>query len=160
LLPYAVGETVVALREDGRRAFTYETGDTVVALAAGPQRLAVATVGGSVTVLDAQGEIVGEETFAGEIDAVRVDRLRVVVQRGRTLEARGGSLQRTWLLPARAQLQDLGSNRIVYVAAGRAYRIAVGTGEQRQLGAGTLAQAEGAQLFVASGRRVSLTRFR
>jgi hypothetical protein len=160
MLPYAVGRTVVVLRADGTRAFTYEADGDVVALAAGPQRLAVATSGGSVRILDARGEPVGQESFGGEIDAIRVDRLRVVVQRGRVLEARGPSVQRTWTLPARSRLEDLGSGKVVYVTGGQVRRIVVGTGAQRQLGLGTWAQGEGAQLFVAGGRRVVLTRFR
>ncbi len=162
VLPYAVGRDVIALRANGARRYAYEAEAEVVALAADGGRLAVATRGGVVTLLDAAGAPIQREEFAGELDAVRLTGRMVVVQRGRSHEIRGPYLEKTWTLPARAELQDVtagknvSASKAIYVVGGQVRRIALASGAQRQLGLGTSAGAEGARVALANGRRVTL----
>jgi hypothetical protein len=157
VLPYALDQTVVALRANGARRFTWRAAARVTALAAGEGELAVAAEGGLVTVLDAAGRTLREERFASDVGVVRLTGTGVLVQRGRMLELRAGDdgASRTWTLPARARLHDATADVALYVTGGqiRELRLAAAN-RQRQLGLGSHVQAELRTLVTATGRRV------
>lgn len=156
MLPYAVDDEVIALRVNGARRFAWTAPARVVALSAFGGELAVASAGGVVTILDASGTVLSTETFASEVQAVRLTGSALLVQRGRTLELRGGAT-RTWALPARARLADAQGNRAWYVAGGQIVELRLDTANRRrQVGLGSQAQAEGSRLATANGRRVLL----
>jgi hypothetical protein len=156
MLPYAVDRTVVVLRANGARRFTWTAPARVTALSAAAGELAVASAGGTVTVLDATGRVLRDETYDGEISAVRITGSGIVAQHGRTVELRGAGGPRIIDLPARAILQDAAGERVYYVLRGAVHSRSVTTGVDRTLGAGTLVQAEGARVAIASGRRVTV----
>ena len=158
ILPYALDRTVVALGSDGARRFTWRAPARVTALAALDGELAVASEGGEVTILDAQGRVTGTETFAGEIQALRLTGTGVLVQRGRTLELRSDGTARTWLLPARASLRDATANASLYVTGGQIRELRLDAfNRQRQLGLGSDVQAELASVATSAGRRVTVS---
>jgi hypothetical protein len=157
ILPYAVGDEVVALRVSGARRFAWTAPARVTALSALEGELAVASAGGVVTVLDADGDVLRTETFASEVQAVELTGNGLVVQRGRTLELRGPGGPRTWSLPARATLEDAQGARAYYVTGGQIRELRLdAVNRQRQLGVGSHVQVEGARLASSSGRRVLL----
>lgn len=157
MLPYAVDDQVVALRVNGARRFAWTAPARVVALSALGGELAVASAGGVVTVLDASGTVLRIETFASEVQAVRLTGSALLVQRGRTLELRGGGAPRTWLLPARARLEDAQGNRAWYVSGGQIVELRLdAANRRRQIGLGSHVQAEGSRVATSSGRRVVL----
>ncbi len=161
ILPYALDRTVVALRNDGARRFSWRAPARVTALAALDGELAVASEGGVVTILDAQGDVLGTETFAGEIQTVRLTGTGVLVQRGRTLELRSGDTTRTWQLPARATLRDATATAAFYVTGGQIRELRLdAVNRQRQLGLGSDVQAEILSVATSSGRRVTVTPLR
>lgn len=161
LLPYALERTVVALRSDGRRGFSWRAPGRVTALAALGGELAVASEGGEVTILDGGGDVVGTEAFAGEVRAVRLTGRGLLVQRGRTLELRSGGASRTWQLPAGAALEDASGAAAFYVAGGQIREVRLdAVNRQRQLGLGAHVQVEGSTVAVSSGRRVTVAPLR
>jgi hypothetical protein len=108
-----------------------------------------------VTVLDARGRVLGTETFATEIQAVRLTGAGMVVQRGRTLELRGPLLPRVWQLPAGARLEDADGDWAYYAHRTSISRIRLSAANVRQVVAGgTRAEVEGARVATSSGRRV------
>lgn len=155
ILPYAVDHTVVALRANGARRFSWTAPAHVVALAAKGGELAVASEGGVVTLLDASGRVLRRETFGGEIDEVRIAGDSLVVQHGRTLEVRGGRIA-IYSLVAGATLADAEGNRAVIVRRGKVSTFDLKTGFGGVAAAGSLAQVEGIRLSAASGRTVSV----
>ncbi len=158
ILPYALERTVVALRNDGSRRFSWRAPGRVTALGALDGELAVASEGGEVTILDAGGRVVGTETFAGEIQAVRLTGAGVLVQRGRALELRSGGTARSWPLPARASLRDATSTAAFYVTGGQIRELRLDAfNRQRQLGLGSDVQAELLTVATSLGRRVTVT---
>jgi hypothetical protein len=161
ILPYALGDTVVALRNNGSRRFSWRAPARVTALAALDGELAVASQGGEVTILDAGGDVVRRERLAGEIEAVRLTGAGVLVQRGRTLELRRGGSSRTWPLPARARLRDAVGARAFYVTGGQIRELRLDAfNRQRQLGLGSDVQAELTTVATSSGRRVTVAPLR
>ena len=158
LLPYALDHTVVALGSDGARRFSWRAPTRVTALAALGGQLAVASEGGEVTILDARGHVTATETFASEIQVVRLTGTGVLVQRGRTLELRSGGTTRTWLLPARASLRDANADAALYVTGGQIRELRLdAVNRQRQLGLGSDVQAELVSVATSAGRRVAAT---
>lgn len=156
LLPYAVDRVVVALRANGSRAFTWTAPARVVGFAARDGELAVATEGGVVTVLDARGRVLRAERFGTEIDAVRMTGDALVVQRGRTLELRGGRTA-IYSLVAGVKLADADGDRAVLVGGGKVRTLDLDSGRAGGgAGSGSLARLEGKRLAVASGRTVSV----
>ncbi len=155
LLPYAVDRTVVVLRANGARRFTWAAPARVVALAAKDGELAVATEGGLVTLLDGSGRVLRRETFGAEIQTVRIAGDSLAVQHGRTLELRGGRTA-TYSLVAGAALADADRDRAAIVRRGNVSTFDLDSGGGGVVAAGTLAQLEGARLSVASGRVVSV----
>jgi hypothetical protein len=160
LLPYAVDREVVALRTNGARRFAWTAPSRVVALSALDGELAVAQEGGRVTVLDPTGHALREESYAGEIAAVKLTGAGVLVQRGRTLEYRDGTGARwTAVLPAGARLADVaGATDALYVIRSEIRARRIGDARDVAVGRGTLAQVEGPWLATASGRRVTARR--
>ena len=155
LLPYAVDRTVVALRADGSRRFAWVAPTRVIALSARAGELAVASEGGVVTVLDAHGNVLRAESFGTEIDAVRFTGNALVVQRGRTLELRGGRTA-IYSISAGVKLADADGDRAVLVGGGKVRMIDLRDGRVQIVASGSLARLEGARLAVASGRTVSV----
>lgn len=155
ILPYAVDRTVVALRENGARRFSWSAPARVVALAAKGDELAVASEGGVVTLLDASGRVLRRETFGAEIDEVRIAGDSLVAQHGRTLELRGGRIA-IYSLVAGAKLADADGNRAVMVRRGKVSTFDLDSGFGGVAAAGSFAQLEGAKLAVAYGRTVSV----
>ncbi|MGH3071332.1 MAG: hypothetical protein ACRDNB_03560 [Gaiellaceae bacterium] len=155
LLPYAVDRTVTALRANGSRRFTWVAPAAVIGLSALDGELAVATKGGVVTVLDARGRVLRTERFAGEIDAIRLTGDALVVQRGRTLELRGGRAA-MYSLIAGVKLADAEGNRAVLVGGGKVRSFDLDSGSGGVVASGSLAGLEGMRLATASGRTVSV----
>jgi hypothetical protein len=158
ILPYALEQTVIALRANGARRFTWRAPARVTALAADGGVLAVATEGGVVTVLDAAGRVLREETFPGDIQVVRLAGAAVLVQRGRILDLRRGRSSRTWTLPARARLHDANGDAAFYVTGGQIRELRLdAVNRQRQLGLGSHVQTELLTVATGNGRRVVAT---
>ena len=154
ILPYAVERDVIALRVDGSRRFAWTAPARVTALAAVGGELAVASEGGVVTVLDAGGRVERTETFAGEVSAVALAGSGVVAQVGRRLVLRSG-VERSWLLPAGARLDDATATAAFFVTGGQVRRIRLADGSQRLLGLGADVRVESPRYSVAAGRRVT-----
>jgi len=155
LLPYAVEKSVVALRSNGGRAFSWTAPAVVVALATKNGEVAVATSDGKVTVLDARAQVSRIETYSGPVSVVKLTGTGLLAQRGRTLELRTGAVARTWPLPAGATLEDADALRAYYVARGRVHELTFATSSDRMVASGTNVQAEGSSVVVSSGRRVA-----
>lgn len=155
LLPYAVGRTVVALRPNGSRAFAWTAPGRVVGLSAQRGELAVATEGGTVTVLGERARILRVESYATEAQEVRLTGSAILVQRGRTLELRGGRTG-SWPVPAGFKLLDAEGNRAVLSGGGRVRTLDLRDGRIQTVAPGTLARIEGARLSIGSGRVVSV----
>lgn len=155
MLPYAVGRTATALRVDGSRRFAWTAATRVVALDASDGELAVAAEGGIVTVLDAGGRVLRAERFGSEIDAVRITGDTLAVQRGRTLELRGGRTA-IYSLVAGVKLADVDGKRAVLVGGGKVRTFDLDSGSGGVVGSGSIARLEGARLAIASGRTVSV----
>jgi len=157
ILPYALDRTVIALRASGARGFAWTAPTRVTALGALDGELAVASTGGLVTILDAAGRVLRTETFAGEVQVVRITGNGLLVQRGRTLELRGPGELRTWLLPARALLEDSTADAAYYVTRGQIRELRLdAVNRQLQLALGSHVQTEGPKLATSSGRRVTV----
>ena len=155
LLPYAVDRTVVALRANGSRAFTWTAPARVVGLAARDGELAVATAGGTVTVLGDRGRVLAAETFASEVDEVALTGNAVIVRRGRWLELAGGR-SASLAIPAGVRLADADGDLAVLVGGGRVRTVDLVTRKTRIVASGSLASLEGVRLAFASGRTVSV----
>ena len=155
ILPYALGRTVIALRANGARRFSWTAPARVVALSALDGELAVASAGGRVTVLDASGRILREERYASEVTAVKITGGGLLVQRGRVLELRNAGSPRTWTLPAGAPLDETaGRDRALYVVGGEARMLFLSGSRDVRLGTASHAEAEGLVIALASGRTV------
>lgn len=154
LLPYAVDRTVVALRADGSRAYTWTAPARVVGLSARGGELAVATVGGTVTVLGERGRVLSAETFSAEVQEVRLTGNAVIVQRGRWLEL-AGDRSASIAIPAGTRLADADGDQALLVGGGRVRTIDLLTRKTRIVASGSLARLEGARLAIASGRTVT-----
>ena len=155
LLPYAVGRRVIALAPTGQRRFTWDAPARVVGLSTVGGQVAVAQEGGRVTILEHHGWVVREESYSGEIDAVRLAFGAVTVQRGRTLERRGEG-RRTWRLPAGARLADATAEHAFYVARDGIHLLSFSTGRDRVIASGSRVAVDGPTIAVASARRVLL----
>lgn len=154
LLPYAVDRTVVALRANGSRAFSWTAPARVVGLTAHRGEVAVATVGGTVTVLGGRGRILSAETYASEVDEVRLTGNAVIVQRGKWLELSGGR-SATIPIPAGTRLADAEGDRALLVGGGRIRAVDLVARVTRIVASGSFARLEGTRLAIASGRTVS-----
>lgn len=155
LLPYAVGRRVVALRANGSRAFTWTAPARVVGVSALRGELAVAAAGGTVTVLAADGRVLRTEDYDTEVQEVRLTGNALAVQRGRSLELRGGRTG-TWTLPAGTRLADAEGTRTVLVGGGSVRTLDLGDGRIRTVAPGSHARLEAARLSIGSGRVVSV----
>lgn len=155
LLPYAVDRTVVGLRADGSRRFTWLAPAAVTGLSALAGELAVATTGGVVTTLDGSGRVLRTERFSGEIDAVRLTGGALVVQRGRTLELRGARTA-LYSLVAGVRLADAEGSRAVLVGGGKVRSFSLESGRAGVVTSGSLAGLEGTRLATAAGRTVGM----
>ena len=156
LLLYAVERTVIALRPNGARRFSWTAPARVVALAALEDRLAVAVEGGAVVVLDGNGRALRTEMFARTVDAVRLTRTGLVAQLGRSLELRQGGSVRTFSFPAGVRLADATSERAILISGDKVLRFELEAGRGRVIASGTSAALAGERLAVGSGRRVTL----
>ena len=155
ILPYAVGRAVVALRENGSRAFAWTAPGRVVALAAGDGEVAVASAGGVLTVLDGGGRVLSTERYGAEIDVVRLTGDTLAVQHGRTLELRG-SRTVLYSLVGGVRLADAEGSRAVLVGGGKVRSFDLGSGSGGVVASGTLADLESGRLASASGRIVGV----
>lgn len=155
ILPYAVDRSVVALRVNGARGFSWTAPGRVVALAANGGELAVASEGGVVTVLDSSGRVLRRETYGSEIDVVRITGDSLAVQRGRTLEIRGGRIA-IYSLIAGKVLADAEGGRAALVGGGQVNTFDLDSGRAGVAAPGSLASLEGSRLAIASGRTVSV----
>jgi hypothetical protein len=155
LLPYAIGRKVIALAPTGQRRFTWTAPARVVGMSTVGGQVAVAQEGGRVTILEHHGWVVGEESYDGEIDAVRLGFAVITVQRGLTLELRG-QIRRTWTLPVGARLEDATAAHAFYAARGRIHRLAFSTGRDHVIASGAHIAVDGTTIAVASGHRVRL----
>ena len=158
ILPYAVDRTVIALGANGARRFSWTAPARVVALSALDGELAVATEGGEVTVLDGAGSIVRNESYASEIQVVKITGNGLLVQRGRALELRNAGTPRIWMLPPVARLEDAADARAYYVARGRLYAQSLAGAQTRIVGAGSHGAVEGLAIAVSQERLVRLLR--
>jgi hypothetical protein len=157
VLPYAVDREVIALRTNGARRFAWTAPAPVTALSALGNELAVASEGGVVTVLDGGGNVVRTERYTSDLQAIELTGDALVAQRGRRLELRGAGGPRTWLLPARARLDDAQGTRAYYVTGGQIRELRLdAVNRQRQLALGSHVQVEGSRLATSIGRRVLL----
>lgn len=156
LLPYAIGDAVVALRANGSRAFRWTAPAAVTALAAAGGDVAVAAGDGSVTVLDAAGRVLRRERFGAAQTVVRLSGGALVVQDGRSLEVRGGNRAAMYSLVAGVRLADAGGGRAVLVGGGSARVLDLADGSLRRSVRATAAALAGARLAFASGRAVSV----
>ena len=154
ILPYAVDRTVIALRANGARRFAWTAPARVVALSALGGELAVATEGGDVTVLDAAGRVLDNESYASEIQAVKIAGNGLLVQRGRTLELRNAGGPGIWTIPAGARLVDAADVRAYYVAGGRVHAQSLAGAPARIIGGGSHGAVEGLTIVTAQGRLV------
>jgi hypothetical protein len=154
LLPYAIGQEVVALRVNGTRALSWRAPARVVALGANRGALAVALADGRVLVLKG-GVVVDEWAGSPAATAVFESGTGVVAQRGSTLYLYG-SPTTTKKLPAGALLTDADGTRAVYVSRGVVHVVDLGSGADRAVVRGSGAQLEGARLVVADGRTIRL----
>lgn len=155
LLPYAVDRTVIALAANRSRAFSWTAPARVVDLSALEGELAVATEGGTVTVLGERARLLRVESYATDVQEVRLTGTAIVVQRGRLLELRGGR-STTWTLPAGTRLADADGDRAVLVGGGKVRTIDLRTGRVQDVAPGSLARLEGARVAIGSGRTVSV----
>jgi hypothetical protein len=155
LLPYAVDRTVIALRANGSRRFTWTAPARVVGLSARDGELAVATAGGTVTVLDAGGRVLSAETYVAEVEEVRLTGSAVIVQRGRWLELTGGR-SASIAIPAGTRLADADGDHAVLVGGNRIRTISLLDRRVRSVATGAVARLEGKTLAIASGRTVSV----
>ncbi|MCP9486617.1 MAG: hypothetical protein MSC30_12195 [Gaiellaceae bacterium MAG52_C11] len=154
ILPYAVGRTVTALRVNGSRRFTWTAPARVVALAASEGVLAVAVEGGRVIVLDDNGLILRTEEFARTAEVVRLTPNALLVQSGRSLELRENGGARFYSLIAGVRLADANDDHAILVGGGKVRRLELGSRSGAVIASGALATLAGAQVAVASGRRV------
>jgi len=154
ILPYAVDRTVIALGVNGARRFAWTAPARVVALSALGGELAVATEGGEVTVLDGAGRVLGNESYASEIQVVKITGNGVLVQRGRLLELRTAGGPGIWTLPSRARLQDAADSRAYYVVGGKVYARSLAGPQTRVVGTGSHGAVEGLTVTVAGARFV------
>lgn len=155
LLPYAVGSSVVALRADGSRAFTWTAPAPVTALTAAAGKLAVATRGGRVTVLDASGRVEETETYGSEVRAVQLSPRGPVVQHGRTIELRREGIPSPWQVPTGWRLVDADENWAYFADGASLHRLRlVADNVTQSLGGGRLLQVDGARFSAAAGRTV------
>jgi len=158
ILPYAVDRRVIALSANGARRFAWVAPARVVALAALGGELAVATEGGEVTVLDAAGRVLGNESYAGEIQAVKITGNGLLVQRGRTLELRNAGSPRIWTVPAGARLEDAADARAYYVAQGQIYAQSLAGAQRRIVAQGSHGAVEGPTIAIAKERLIRALR--
>ena len=154
ILPYAVDRTVIALRANGARRFAWTAPGRVVALSALGGELAVATAGGEVTVLDAAGRVLDNESYASEIQAVKITGNGLLVQRGRVLELRNAGTPGIWTLPPGARLEDAADARAYYVAGGTIYAQSLAGAARRIIGKGNDGAVEGLTIAVAHERLI------
>jgi hypothetical protein len=155
VLPYAVGDTVHALRLNGSRAFSWKAPARVTALGARGEEVAVAAADGSVTLLGPRGRIVSRLPSGDAPAAVFVTGGDVVAQRGRTVQAYGPDGDRRFAIPAGARVADAQGYTLVYVLRGAVRRVDTLSGTDRLLARGAFVQLEDSWTVTASGRTVS-----
>jgi hypothetical protein len=153
LLPYAVDREVIALRADGTRMFSWAAPARVTALGARGQVLAVGLADGSIVVHDLAHGTSSELLESGPPTAVFVTGAGVAAQIGRTAVFSGRATYSA-TLPRGAVVRDADGLRALYTASGRVEEIDFASGTTRDLGAGGLAQLEGAHVATAGGRVV------
>lgn len=158
LLVYARSRTLVALRPDGSRAFSWTAPAAVTAVAAARGRVAAALASGEVDVV-AAGRVRDRYPVGGAAQAVALAGDAVVVQVGRQLSRHTGGLgpEYTLVLPKGARLEDGDASRAIYVAGGKAHVVAfrqTGTPVDAVVGAAQHAQLDGSRLVLASGRTI------
>jgi hypothetical protein len=151
LLAYAVGESVVALRANGSRAFTWTAPANVTALAEHGSRIAVGLETGEVDVV-AGGEVVRKTTFAGAPSAVGFGSTGLVAQLGRRL----ATAARTYPLPADAALEDVQGDVAAYVARRAAHLVRLSSGTDAVAGLADHVQLDGRRLVLAAGTRITV----
>ena len=153
LLPYAVDRTVVVLRSNGSRAFTWTAEGRVLALSTKDGEVAIAYTGGWVAILTAAGRVLRAHSMPADVTAVSVTGNGVVGQYGRTLEYRNPA-RYVVTVPAGMRLDDADGARAVVSGRGSVRVLSLTTGATLASYAGTRATIEGRDVYVANGRRV------
>ena len=156
LLPYSVGKTVIVLRSNGSRAFSWTASDRVVALSARAGEVAVAGDDRTVTILDARGKVLRQEVYDSFVGAVRLTSGGILVQHRSSLELRGASPPREWTFPQGAILAAATGTRAYYVLRGSVYSLSLTDSSARIISRGTAVALEGTRIAVADGRIVRL----
>jgi hypothetical protein len=156
---YAVRNEVIALREDGSRAFRWTSPSPVTALGAHWLHVAVARADGRVTVLQEGGALLWETTVGTPISAVFTTEFGIIGQRGREVVYDDGERTYAYRAPSGSRLVDGARAHALVVDRGGIVR-EVDLATQRTVrtfGRGSLARFETAYAVVAADRTVRLT---
>lgn len=160
LLPFAVGNQVIALTASGRRAFEWTAPRPVRALGARAGGLAVALADGRVAAFDRVGGAAPDHVWTGSPAAHRVfvTGSGVLAQRGARVELRSGDGEiTTRQLPAGAQVTDAVGSSVLYVVRNAIRMLDLASGSDRTVARGTAAELE-PRLVYANGRRITSLR--
>ena len=152
LLPYAVGRTVVVLRPDGSRRYSWTAPARVVALAAGAQRVGALLENGHLVVLSPNGAVEREHRFArGVVKSFSVGSTRTVIG----FEAGVFNGGRELRVPRGARLAGHYGDVAAYVHRGQVRGLRLTDGRDVLLARGTFARFGRRGLAYASGVTVS-----
>lgn len=160
LLPYAVDNTVTALKSNGSIAFPgWNASSPIVGLAASSGRIAVAEAQ-RVTVLDVHGKIVSVDLYASEVSAVGLVTKGQVVQRGSVIELRRGTDAHEFPITADSHLADAEGKAAAWWDGKLVHVMRLPDGTQTGAYPGSLAAIAGTRLYVANGRSITIRTIR
>jgi hypothetical protein len=160
LLPYAVDNTVTALKSNGSIAFPgWNASSPIVGLAASSGRIAVAEAQ-RVTVLDVHGKIVSVDLYASEVSAVGLVTKGQVVQRGSVIELRRGTDAHEFPITANSHLADAEGKAAAWWDGKLVHVMRLPDGTQTGAYPGSLAAIASTRLYVANGRSITIRTIR
>ena len=160
LLPYAIDNTVTALKSNGSVAFTgWNASSPIVGLAASAGRVAVAEAQ-RVTVLDVHGKIVSVDLYASGVSAVGLVTKGQVVQRGSVIELRRGTDAHEFPITAGSHLADAEGKAAAWWDGKLVHVMRLPDGTQTGVYPGSLAAIAGSRLYVANGRTITIRTIR
>jgi len=145
-IPYAVGSSLVLLRPNGARAFSWPAPARILSVAAGDGPAGATVVAllatGEVDVLAADGSVLDTYGYpAGAVSVIALAPVGALLQVGSSVEIRRGPRAlRKVALPASAGLLDFGERRILYSLGGSVHALHVGTGVDSLLVRGSTAR--------------------
>jgi hypothetical protein len=150
LLPYSVDRSLVVLRANGSRAFTWTAPATPLALSAGPGKVAVTLPGGRVVVLGATGSVVADSVYEPTLVAAHLTSGGLVLQESRSLGYPGSPRP----LPPHARVEDVDAGTAAYVAGPTLHLLRLDTGREltRAVPATAHAQLESGRIYVSADR--------